>query len=181
MTLIDTAQLLGNFGEFVGAIAVVATLVYLAIQVRLGREATDANTRSLDEGLKLAMAQAYQARAQMQSDWSLKAMDSPYLPAIAVKSRERGLEELTAEERWRFQHFHLSLQMRMDNVLFQHIQGFVGDDFYEHAFRGALKAFAAHEWKGLGMIQSLPTQIFRDEVERFLAEAEEQRSVGAES
>lgn len=28
------AQLLGNYGEFVGAIAVVATLVYLAIQVR---------------------------------------------------------------------------------------------------------------------------------------------------
>ena len=28
------AQLLGNYGEFVGAIAVVATLAYLAVQVR---------------------------------------------------------------------------------------------------------------------------------------------------
>ena len=34
MTLMETAQLLGNFGEFFGAIAVVATLIYLAIQVR---------------------------------------------------------------------------------------------------------------------------------------------------
>ena len=34
MTLMETAQLLGNFGEFVGAIAVVATLMYLAVQVR---------------------------------------------------------------------------------------------------------------------------------------------------
>ena len=34
MTLMDTAQLLGNFGEFVGAIAVVATLAYLAVQIR---------------------------------------------------------------------------------------------------------------------------------------------------
>ena len=34
MTLMDTAQLLGNFGEFGGAIAVVATLVYLAYQIR---------------------------------------------------------------------------------------------------------------------------------------------------
>jgi hypothetical protein len=34
MDLTSTAQLLGNLGEFVGAIAVVATLVYLAIQVR---------------------------------------------------------------------------------------------------------------------------------------------------
>ena len=34
MDLMDTAQLLGNFGEFVGAIAVVATLIYLTLQVR---------------------------------------------------------------------------------------------------------------------------------------------------
>ena len=37
------AQLLGNYGEFVGAIAVVATLFYLAVQVRHGKEATEAN------------------------------------------------------------------------------------------------------------------------------------------
>ena len=29
------AQLLGNYGEFVGAIAVVVTLGYLAVQIRL--------------------------------------------------------------------------------------------------------------------------------------------------
>jgi hypothetical protein len=41
------AELLGNYGEFVGAIAVVATLVYLAVQVRHGREAIAANNRLL--------------------------------------------------------------------------------------------------------------------------------------
>lgn len=39
------AQLLGNYGEFVGAIGVVVTLAYLAVQVRLSRQATDANTK----------------------------------------------------------------------------------------------------------------------------------------
>ena len=34
MDLMDTAQLRGNFGEFVGAIAVVVTLVYLSVQIR---------------------------------------------------------------------------------------------------------------------------------------------------
>ena len=34
MDLMDTAQLLGSLGEFVGAIAVVLTLVYLAFQIR---------------------------------------------------------------------------------------------------------------------------------------------------
>ena len=34
MNVLEMAQLLGNFGEFFGAIAVVATLGYLAIQIR---------------------------------------------------------------------------------------------------------------------------------------------------
>ena len=34
MTLMEISQVLGNVGEFAGAIAVVGTLLYLAIQVR---------------------------------------------------------------------------------------------------------------------------------------------------
>ncbi len=34
MSALEFSQLLGNYGEFVGAIAIVITLVYLAIQVR---------------------------------------------------------------------------------------------------------------------------------------------------
>ncbi len=41
MDIQATAQLLGNFGEFIGALAVVATLGYLAVQVRQ-------NTRSVN-------------------------------------------------------------------------------------------------------------------------------------
>jgi hypothetical protein len=47
MTLMETAQLLGNFGEFVGAVAVVATLVYLIIQVRHGAKNMEENTRQM--------------------------------------------------------------------------------------------------------------------------------------
>ena len=52
------AQLLGNYGEFVGAIAVVATLFYLAVQVRHSKSATEANTRSLEQSRELAMNEA---------------------------------------------------------------------------------------------------------------------------
>ena len=38
MDLMSIAQLLGNFGEFLGLFAVVATLVYLAIQTRSAKE-----------------------------------------------------------------------------------------------------------------------------------------------
>ena len=38
MTLMETAQLLGNFGEFVDAIAVVGTLMYLIAAVERALE-----------------------------------------------------------------------------------------------------------------------------------------------
>jgi hypothetical protein len=52
------AQMLGNYGEFVGAIAVVATLFYLAVQVRHSKNATEANTRSLEQSQEIAMNDA---------------------------------------------------------------------------------------------------------------------------
>jgi len=52
------AQLLGNYGEFVGAIAVVVTLGYLAVQVRHGREATEASTRATNVQSYLAWQNA---------------------------------------------------------------------------------------------------------------------------
>ena len=41
----ETIQMLGNLGEFVGAFAVVATLIYLTIQVRHSRDAMEENSR----------------------------------------------------------------------------------------------------------------------------------------
>jgi len=45
--IVTTSQILGNVGEFIGAIAVVVTLAYLAVQVRHSKEATDTNTRTI--------------------------------------------------------------------------------------------------------------------------------------
>lgn len=43
MPSLETAELLGNIGEFLGSIAVLITLVYLAIQTRHARAANEAN------------------------------------------------------------------------------------------------------------------------------------------
>ena len=46
----ETIQMLGNLGEFVGAFAVVATLIYLTIQVRHSREAMEESSRLAQGG-----------------------------------------------------------------------------------------------------------------------------------
>jgi len=45
MTLMDTAQLLGNVGEFIGAIVIVITLIYLALQIRQNTNARHGQSR----------------------------------------------------------------------------------------------------------------------------------------
>ena len=89
--------MLGNYGEFIGAIAVLVTLFYLALQVRHSKEATEANTRSIDENRKIAMAQIYQARsAESAAHYRLLA-ESEYIP-VRLKLDESGVDSLSAEE-----------------------------------------------------------------------------------
>ena len=44
MSTLEISQLLGNYGEFIGAIAVVSTLIYLSIQVRANTRSTRSQT-----------------------------------------------------------------------------------------------------------------------------------------
>jgi hypothetical protein len=71
MTLMEISQVLGNVGEFAGAIAVVATLLYLAIQVR-------------DAGRSSKFA-AVQANRETRIAWTSSLRDSPHVPAIHAK------------------------------------------------------------------------------------------------
>ncbi len=51
---------LGALGEFLGSIGVIATLVYLAVQIRQ-------NTQSMDESMRFAKANAYDVRAMSRA------------------------------------------------------------------------------------------------------------------
>ena len=95
MTLMQTAQLLGNFGEFVGAIAVVITLVYLAIQVRHSRRATQSNTEALRRAAATEQTNNYVALS-----WSV--VERPELADLLVEIRNvRSLAELSDPARLR--------------------------------------------------------------------------------
>ncbi len=90
MDLMSTAQLLGNFGEFVGAIAVVATLGYLAIQVRNTRTATESNTSAL-------RSSTYAAYIDSANEWChFAGQHSADLAAIGQLSSLDQLDERQA-------------------------------------------------------------------------------------
>jgi len=87
MSLMETYQVLGNLGEFIGSIAILITLIYLAAQIRqAGRSTTFA---------------AVQANRMERLAWFRSNRDSPYLPGIFTKV-DAG-DPLEEEENYRLQ------------------------------------------------------------------------------
>lgn len=95
----ELAQLLGNYGEFVGAIAVVATLVYLAVQVRHSKESLEANTAAL----------AGQTRQAAMETATAELLQMTAMPEIAIALS--GAKPLTDREHVQLDSF-LAASMR---------------------------------------------------------------------
>lgn len=85
------AQLLGNYGEFFGAIAVLLTLIYLAIQTRLTRKAAE-------ESANFASSQATYTAVEQYDKWRASILENPENARIVIKAR--GPEVLQPEEKY---------------------------------------------------------------------------------
>jgi hypothetical protein len=144
MTIIE----LGALGELLGSIAVLATLVYLSVQIRQ-------NTRSMDESKKLALAQTYQMRADALQMMLVHAADSNHIGPIITKLTGDGypediaaLDHLSKEERGRFRQWQIAQQTHWDNMYFQYQQGFIDEEYYRDSFRERVRRLAP-TWKAL--------------------------------
>ena len=152
------AQLLGNYGEFVGAIAVVVTLVYLTIQVRHNARTTLAQTnhsiaRSLNE-LNIAVA----------TDGGLSTI-------ITRGIGDRSL--LSPEEALRFDAFFNGILQCYQDMFLQHARGFDDQEHWSAAIPFIVNTLGTREmkawWENQGRKIVLPT--FASEVDRLLAAA----------
>ena len=168
MSFQEITEVLGNLGEFTGAIAVVATLFYLAIQVRHSKEATEANTRSLEESRKIALVQTYQARAA-ESAASLRMFVDSDVASLTVKHITSGIESLSTEERYKVRQFQMNNIERIDASYFAFQQGLLPE--YEDEFVQIIKLLGPL-WKALGI--RIGRKSFADEVDRILALEEPQ-------
>jgi len=128
-----TIMELGALGELLGAFGVIATLVYLAVQVRQ-------NTRSLEDSQRLALAQTYQMRSDALQTMLVQAASST-IGAILYKVTAAGypedlaaLDVLSPEERSRFRQWHIAQQAHWDNMHFQYQQGFLDEEYYRDEF-----------------------------------------------
>jgi hypothetical protein len=101
MTLMDTAQLLGNFGEFVGAIAVAGTLIFVGLEIHKAR--------------KLSMVDGAESRLDSWNDWTRLLLSNPDLTDVYLRGSE-DMGELHTQELFVFNQlmiFHYTILLRM--------------------------------------------------------------------
>jgi hypothetical protein len=92
----ETIHLLGSLGEFVGAIAVVLTLVYLAIQVRHGSALLAANNAAMGENARLARAAAMDRYSDAVSRWRGRLIENGEVALLWQKALHGGaMDELS--------------------------------------------------------------------------------------
>ena len=153
-------EALGAISETLGALGVIVTLIYLAIQVKHSKHSVDANTASLEEGRRLAHAQAYESRTRMILDYLSTIRDSDYI-VESTRISDRSEEEMR---------FKLMLRWwcnYLDNLHFQHENGYLNQDYYDTQYRDAILNFAS-DWRAAGIKE--PRSKFRENVDQILAD-----------
>ena len=126
MDIQDLAQLLGNFGEFFGAIAVVTTLAYLAVQIRQ-------NTNALRSA-------SYEHWNEIGSNWS--DFYARYADELSEMEELSKLSDLSSPQR----KIHTAFANKMLNigetVFLQHQAGILDHEVYETRIGTLLEFFA---------------------------------------
>ena len=154
-----TLQDLGNLGEFIGSVAVVVTLIYLAIQIRQQTAAT-----------RIRMRQAI-SDAQF-ANINSRATDEN-LPIIIMKAN-RG-EQLSQDEKDRL-YFHLDASLRQFENFYSHYQSSVLSDKDWEALAEGLKRTLRTD-VSLGMWDGMKDSYnadFRDQVDNALLQRSDQ-------
>lgn len=150
MTFVELSQLLGNLGEFVGSIAVIATLIYLAVQVRYSRTL-------LEENRRIALGQASQTNAGYRLEMQ-RYIAQPHIVEIREKVEQgdaryreehlNNFDKLSAVEKTIWRSIQGQWTILADESLYQSSLGLVADqdrETYEQTVKSSMRYWDHYE------------------------------------
>ena len=121
----------------------------------------------------LALAQAYQVRADALQHMLVQAAESNHIGPIITKLTSAGypediasLEQLSPLERGRFRQWQIAQHTHWDNMYYQYQQGYLDEEYYRDEFRERVGRLAP-VWDALNVGRSRAS--FNAELERIAA------------
>lgn len=130
---------LGAWGELIGGVGVIASLIFVGFQVRHSAKASEASIEQSKQTEKMLMGQTFQARSDALQDLSMRLAESAELSSIRQRLEAAGfpenrsaVDQLTPVEREQYRHFLRAHLHRMSNLVFQRQQGLLDDDYWEN-------------------------------------------------
>lgn len=142
---------LGSIGEFISGVAVLVTLIYLAVQVRQTR--------------KIVMAQAYHSRSEALQDLSMRVAESESLSHIQAKLQGSGwpqdmtgFAELSDTEQAQYRAYLGAHLHRMTNLVHQYREGLLTEEYYEAGIRGTIVTWMGM-WEGAQLSLPIPVAL----------------------
>jgi hypothetical protein len=161
---------IGAIAELLGAIGVIASLVYLATQIRQSRQQMSQNTRALQGGA------FQQLQHSVRESWS-QVLAVPGLDRV-VRLGMTDLGQLNEEDSWRFTFFLGAVIKVYDNDFFQYRLGMLVEERWQYFSKELLSVFrspgARQWWKTTSDLDRSLSPEFVALVEEILGEEPEQ-------
>jgi len=110
------ATKLNDWMQVVGIFAVVASLIFVGLEMRQARE--------------ISMSQAYQARGAAVVEWDTAFAANPAALSASRKAADGAADEITTEEYEALRYMILGLFHLFDNAHYQYQEGFVSQEFW---------------------------------------------------
>jgi hypothetical protein len=110
---------IGAIAELLGAVGVIASLVYLATQIRQSRDEMNRNTRAMQSGSYQQWDDSLQAT--LMECVTVPALDSVARPGMA------SFEQLNEADTFRFNFWMGSVMRRYDSAYYQHRTGMLDE------------------------------------------------------
>lgn len=146
-----------DIAEFIGISAIVASLVFVGLELRQTRE--------------IAISEAYQMRAAIEVSHASAISNVPgFMSGMAKLVDGQSVDELTTEERIA-QQFYITAQLAVwENDHFQYSQGYLSEEHWAKTYKNMLcdlelplyQRFATSEWSFRESFSELVRQAIAD-------------------
>lgn len=158
----------GAIGEVVGALGVILTLGFLAIQIRQ-------NTREISASRKVELARNFQSRTEQRIRLHELVIGSDDLAEIRATIRAAGwpgsleiFESLAPSRQEKYFHWVRTQLIHCENIFYQHELGLVDEELYVNTQR--LIAREGRTWQGIGALRGVRPS-FVQKIEEILGSA----------